>query len=224
MNYLWQTLISEDSIVDGNNCRHSFNSKFGTTEYVGLYFSASWCKPCQEFKEHFQQWYKSFKLNHGESYFQVLFISSDESVESFNTNMQHVPWFALPYEHRKLKVQSIIVRCRLYYMKLYLYDVYKQMSFCVQVQLTKKYKVATIPALVILERATGKVVCSNARRELMEDPEGTNFPWSVTSVKELIDGPLLRGSQLVQAEDVLEKSVIALFFSAHWVRLCNNHD
>ena len=54
---------------------------------------------------------------------------------------------------------------------------------------------------------------------MLEDTEGKNFPWQLVAVKDLLHGSLLKGTIEVQAEDVLEGNITALYFSAHWVNI-----
>mmetsp|Transcript_71961 Transcript_71961/g.192178 ORF Transcript_71961/g.192178 Transcript_71961/m.192178 type:complete len:350 (+) Transcript_71961:759-1808(+) len=68
---------------------------------VGLYFSASWCGPCQHFTPRLVEVYQ--ELRAAGRKFEVIFISSDQSAEEFDHYFAKMPWLALAFEHRDLK-------------------------------------------------------------------------------------------------------------------------
>lgn len=61
---------------------------------VGLYFSASWCGPCQRFTPRLVEVYNELLQKDD---FEVVFISGDDSDESFNEYFAKMPWLAIPY-------------------------------------------------------------------------------------------------------------------------------
>ncbi|KAL2519531.1 putative nucleoredoxin 1 [Abeliophyllum distichum] len=61
---------------------------------VGLYFSASWCGPCQSFTPKLVKVYNEL-LSY--SKFEVVFVSADEDNESFNSYFSKMPWLAIPF-------------------------------------------------------------------------------------------------------------------------------
>lgn len=86
---------------------------------------------------------------HREKKIKIIFISSDKDEKSFADYYEHMPWLALDFKERKKKEE-----------------------------LSKKFEVSTIPKLVLLDGDTGKIICSNAKDQIMHlDPEGVNFPW-----------------------------------------------
>ncbi|CAI9785164.1 unnamed protein product [Fraxinus pennsylvanica] len=61
---------------------------------VGLYFSASWCGPCQSFTPKLVEVYKEL-LSDGK--FEVVFVSADRDNESFQKYFSKMPWLAIPF-------------------------------------------------------------------------------------------------------------------------------
>jgi thiol-disulfide isomerase/thioredoxin len=76
-----------DAVADGN-------------EMVGLYFSASWCGPCQGFTPELRRVYD--ELRAGGKRFEVVLVSTDRDPESFDEYFAKMPWLALPYDRREL--------------------------------------------------------------------------------------------------------------------------
>lgn len=81
----------------------SFISKTGTVslkdldgKYIALYFSASWCPPCQNFTPKLIQTYETaLKPNKN---VEVIFVSSDSDTESFNHYYGKMPWLAIAHD------------------------------------------------------------------------------------------------------------------------------
>lgn len=62
---------------------------------VGLYFSASWCGPCQRFTPSLVEAYNDLSSQRDD--FELIFISGDEDDESFNDYFSKMPWLAIPF-------------------------------------------------------------------------------------------------------------------------------
>jgi len=71
-------------------------------DMVAIYFSAHWCPPCQRFTPKLAQLYKD--VNAASKKFGVLFVSSDRDDKSFQEYFHEMPWVALDFEQRDLKV------------------------------------------------------------------------------------------------------------------------
>ncbi|XP_024993483.1 probable nucleoredoxin 1 [Cynara cardunculus var. scolymus] len=67
---------------------------------LGLYFSASWCPPCQRFTPNLVDVYDELVAK-GD--FEVIFVSADEDVESFNGYFSKMPWLAVPFTDSKTR-------------------------------------------------------------------------------------------------------------------------
>ncbi|KAG8377974.1 hypothetical protein BUALT_Bualt08G0089600 [Buddleja alternifolia] len=62
---------------------------------VGIYFSANWYPPCQNFTRVLANAYDQLKnSNPG---FEIVFVSSDEDLNSFNNYRALMPWLAIPF-------------------------------------------------------------------------------------------------------------------------------
>uniref|UniRef100_A0A8C1SQB0 Thioredoxin-like fold domain-containing protein n=1 Tax=Cyprinus carpio TaxID=7962 RepID=A0A8C1SQB0_CYPCA len=82
------------------------------------------------------------------------------------------------------------------------------------------YKVTSIPSLVFIDAATGKVVCRNGLLVVKDDPKGLEFPWGPKPFAEVVAGPLLRNNRQTTDSSALEGSYVGVYFSAHWVSAC----
>ncbi|GKA02355.1 probable nucleoredoxin 1 [Tanacetum coccineum] len=67
---------------------------------VGLYFSASWCPPCQRFTPNLIDVYNEL-ADKGD--FEIVFVSADEDEESFNGYFSKMPWLAVPFSDTKTR-------------------------------------------------------------------------------------------------------------------------
>ena len=89
-----------------------------------------------------------------------------------------------------------------------------------QARLSKKFKIQGIPALVIVEGKTGKLITTDGRNNVLDDPEGSKFPWFPVPLSEKLKGPLCCHTGLLDADQAaarLRGKIKAIYFSAHWV-------
>lgn len=114
--------------------------------YKGVYFSAHWCPPCKAFTPQLVDTYQRIRERGGN--FEVIFVSSDRSEDSYNAYTETMPWLRIPFsqEERRRK-------------------------------LARAFDVQAIPTLVILD-SRDNIITLDGRAELIEDPEGLNFPWT----------------------------------------------
>jgi len=70
-------------------------------KHLMLYFSASWCPPCQAFTPKLSKAYT--KLKSLQDNVELVFVSSDRDEDSFNEYHKKMSFPALPFEHRDAK-------------------------------------------------------------------------------------------------------------------------
>ncbi|KAK3416838.1 hypothetical protein EUGRSUZ_H02593 [Eucalyptus grandis] len=90
-----QSLLSSpdrDFLIRNNGDQVKVNSLKGKN--IGLYFSASWCGPCQQFTPILLEVYNELAPR-GD--LEIIFISSDEDEESFSGYFSKMPWLAIPF-------------------------------------------------------------------------------------------------------------------------------
>ncbi|XXG40721.1 hypothetical protein AAC387_Pa01g1369 [Persea americana] len=61
---------------------------------IGLYFSASWCGPCQGFTPIFAEAYTEL---YAQGNFEAVFVSADKNEETFKEYFAKMPWLAIPF-------------------------------------------------------------------------------------------------------------------------------
>ncbi|CAA0818251.1 Probable nucleoredoxin 1 [Striga hermonthica] len=87
-----------DYLIRNNGDQVKIDNLKGKT--VGLYFSASWCGPCQGFTPNLVEAYNELKQV---DKFEVIFISADQDDESFNSYFSKMPWLAVPFSDTKTR-------------------------------------------------------------------------------------------------------------------------
>ena len=95
------TLLSDELI--NSELVNVPKTDLNNSNIIGFYFSGSYCPPCQAFTPILSEVYTELKnLNKS---IEIVFISSDKDKESFDLYYSQMPWLALPYERRDLKLQ-----------------------------------------------------------------------------------------------------------------------
>lgn len=99
-------------------------------DLVLLYFSASWCPPCQSFSPRLKEFYAHVKDS-----IEIVYISSDRSIAEFEGYYGKMPWLSLPPTN----------------------------SAHIKNKLAQACQITGIPALLVLDRATGYFITDQAR-------------------------------------------------------------
>lgn len=143
---------------------------------IGLYFSASWCKPCQTFSPKLANAYNIMKgikpltdANNSTSTQQsiensdqldevspgknaeIIFVSLDQEEEAFDEYRSKMPWPAIPFRDIRRAVLQLGLN------------------------------VKSIPALVFID-SEGRILTSSGVTELLTDEPLKKFPWSDSNV------------------------------------------
>lgn len=85
-------MFGEELLTSVDNKEHT-NIVLKHKDIILLYFSASWCPPCRKFTPILIDFYNNFcKSNNIE----IVFISSDQDIPSFNEYFKKMPWCSLP--------------------------------------------------------------------------------------------------------------------------------
>ncbi|XP_050436944.1 nucleoredoxin-like [Adelges cooleyi] len=125
------------------------SSRHDKETVYGLLFSAHWCPPCKAFIPQLLQAYNSIRKRYK---FEIIFVSSDRSEQSFQSHASSMPWTSIPYADTALRQD-----------------------------LTECYNVRGIPHLVLVDSA-GSVITESGRPEVADDPDGSYFPWKIRLV------------------------------------------
>uniref|UniRef100_A0A8C1UWH0 Nucleoredoxin n=1 Tax=Cyprinus carpio TaxID=7962 RepID=A0A8C1UWH0_CYPCA len=182
-----------ERLVNGEKAELDVHALGSKLSLLGLYFGCSLNGPCKQFNASLCEFYSKFKKSSDhKDKLEIVFISSDQDQKQWQDFLQEMQWPALPFKDRHKK------------MKLW-----------------NKYKVTSIPSLVFVDAATGKVVCRNGLLVVRDDPKGDlEFPWGPKPFAEVVDGPLLRNNRQTTDSSALEGSYVGVYFSAHWCPPC----
>jgi nucleoredoxin len=91
-------VLQAATFVDNKGGKFSFAERLAG-KHVGLYFSASWCPPCQKFSPILSETYR--KLAAAGKPFEIVFLSSDREKEAFDGYFGHLPFLAAAFEDRR---------------------------------------------------------------------------------------------------------------------------
>lgn len=64
---------------------------------IGIYFSANWYPPCRKFTTTLANTYEQLKKCNIDPGFEVVFVSSDEDLDSFDEYRSSMPWVSIPF-------------------------------------------------------------------------------------------------------------------------------
>lgn len=129
---------------------HYTNDALAGKKVIGLYFSADWCGPCRQFTPELVSFYERMNKKRGKKdQFEIVWISRCRDGNSYAQYFSHMPWLALPPE------EAMGARGQ---------------------QLGDKYKVKSIPALVLIDDL-GNTITLDARTKIPKDKAGIGFPW-----------------------------------------------
>mmetsp|Transcript_19001 Transcript_19001/g.22849 ORF Transcript_19001/g.22849 Transcript_19001/m.22849 type:complete len:216 (+) Transcript_19001:100-747(+) len=105
-------------------------------DLIALYFSASWCPPCKQFSPMLAGFYKACAKD---AKLEVVYVSSDKTIPSFEEYYATMPWLAIPCEQGTAAIKN---------------------------GLAQKLQISGIPTLIILN-GDGKFVTDAARDEVV---------------------------------------------------------
>lgn len=126
------------------------------SKIVGLYFSANWYPPCTKFTDLLINVYQQLK-DHSDPGFEIVFVSSDEDLDAFNTYKSSMPWLAIPFSDLEARRA-----------------------------LTQKFDVEGIPSLIILQPNSNKDAAVNSDGvELVYQYGVQAFPFTKERLEEL---------------------------------------
>ncbi|KAF2286668.1 hypothetical protein GH714_023413 [Hevea brasiliensis] len=87
-----------DFLIRNNGDQVKIDSLKG--KKLALYFSASWCGPCQQFTPTLVEAYNELAPKCD---FEIVFISADEDDESFKNYFLKMPWLAIPFSDSEIR-------------------------------------------------------------------------------------------------------------------------
>lgn len=169
---------------------HADSSSFHDTtivlanKIVLLYFSASWCAPCQKFTPQLSQTYHMLKQqkNNNKLEFDIVFISMDRTEEQYATYCSKMPFFAMPFG--------------------------KDFS-----ALARQCHAKSIPHLVVFD-TDGTMIRQDGVGELVLDPTGKYFPWRPKPFSDILPSHYIHATeQEPKSMSDLKDKYLMLYFS-----------
>lgn len=121
-------------------------------DVIGIYFSASWCAPCRQFTPILAKFYTELLKN--KKKFEIVWVSRDNSEDSFVNYYHKMPWLAVPIDNLDAVIQRI----------------------------GEKFKMKGIPHFVILDGYDATVYSLDGRTLVMKDQYGLEYPYRPFSV------------------------------------------
>lgn len=112
--------------------------KINTSEasIIGLYFSGEYCRYCKEFTPALIDAYPKLLSNQ----IDIVYVSSDKSIDQYNTYRATQPWQALSYEDIDLRLS-----------------------------LREQFNIKTIPALLFFDVSHGTLIEADGRTAIQSD-------------------------------------------------------
>ncbi|KAH9625461.1 hypothetical protein KSS87_008124 [Heliosperma pusillum] len=87
------TSNDRDFLLTSNHTKVKVSELQGNV--VGIYFSANWYSPCQQFNHLLVKVYEDLKTQGCN--FEIVLVSSDEDIGAFNNYRASMPWFSVPF-------------------------------------------------------------------------------------------------------------------------------
>eukprot|EP00536_Pseudo-nitzschia_multiseries_P003623 jgi/Psemu1/323095/estExt_fgenesh1_pg.C_560060 len=139
---------------------------------IGLYFSASWCPPCQKFTPLLTEFYEKAKASN--SGLEIVFVSSDRGMEEFQGYYQKMPWLAIPPTEGSASIKQ---------------------------NLSNTLGVTAIPSIAIIDAKTGEIVAGGEARDdiIRAGGDGAQIAATVQKWKDAERYPLSEGPRLMDA-------------------------
>lgn len=135
-----ETLLGPKLFRKGTDSAPAF-ALLRDTKLVALYFSAHWCPPCQKFTPILKRFYE----NTSRKDIEIVYISSDRTLDEFLSYYGSMPWLAVPTDAEAAQRKN---------------------------ELARTFRLQGIPTLIVLENKTGLFVTSQARQQVYDLGEG----------------------------------------------------
>jgi thiol-disulfide isomerase/thioredoxin len=105
---------------------------------------ASWCPPCQAFTPRLVEFYTKYAK---EGKLEIIFISSDRTVESFQSYYSKMPWLSL---------------------------IHREGSAAIKNNLAQLFRISGIPTVMVFEASTGRYLTDPSREAILAASSATS--------------------------------------------------
>eukprot|EP00594_Rhizosolenia_setigera_P006435 CAMPEP_0178948600 /NCGR_PEP_ID=MMETSP0789-20121207/5572_1 /TAXON_ID=3005 /ORGANISM="Rhizosolenia setigera, Strain CCMP 1694" /LENGTH=424 /DNA_ID=CAMNT_0020629003 /DNA_START=157 /DNA_END=1431 /DNA_ORIENTATION=- len=158
--------------------------------------------------------------NEHEKEIEVIFVSLDDSKEAYDEYVKDMPWLCVPFQIWEESTRGDAVKDN------EAADATKKSAIFKDI-----YKVDSIPHLSILDGSSGRILKVEATADVIEDPDGLEFPWEQKSFDDLLSDDVMMHSNPsdVENEDApktamstLGDKYLMMFLSAQWCPPCDD--
>lgn len=150
-----------------------------------IYFSAQWCVPSRHFTSTLIEFYHKMKKDNKDV--EIICVSLDDRLEEHHQHTKDMPWLCTPFSFSEEQILA----------------------------LKKKYGVINTPHVVVVDPSTGDIINPDCAAEVVEDPDGEEFPWKLQTFSEFMPDSLLSKSEMVELSS-LDDKYLMVYFSANW--------
>lgn len=141
-------LIGPELLAPGGGAPIPTSALQGPSKILCLLFTAQWCTTSSEDMSSLVEYYHQLKDSHPRAdCFEFLFVSCDDSRESFQSFREQMPWPAVPFNDD------------------------------VSVQLSQSLEVLQLPSMLVLHASSGKVLSRDVLEAIEEDGAAVRGDW-----------------------------------------------
>lgn len=91
------SLTIGNTVIDQHYNSVNLND-IGKNKIIMLYFTGSWCKPCNKAKEVLINFYN--KVNETSKVFEIIQVASEKNESDFRMSIESLPWLFIPKEEK----------------------------------------------------------------------------------------------------------------------------
>jgi len=188
-------LIKTQTLLKADGSKIPASEALAQKNIICLYFSAHWCPPCRGFTPQLKKFYDEHAKKEG---VEIIFVSADQSEDEMINYMKesHGDWYAMEHECDAGE------------------------------KLNEKFKVRGIPTLIVLD-SEGNMISKEGRADVSKGAEAIE-EWKKGPKPKVNPIEMIKSQTLVKADGsktpatqaLNGKSIICLYFSAHWCPPC----
>lgn len=95
-------LIIGNKFINNRNEEITIENDLDTCKLYGLFFTASWCVPCELLSKQLLEVYS--EANQGEKIFEIIQIPFEKNETGFKSSLVDKPWLFIPYNDERIEL------------------------------------------------------------------------------------------------------------------------